>query len=103
MKAADPAVFAKYYIDEYFDRSISAADLSAVSGISASHLRELFKKTYGETPNHYLNRIRVERAKEMIASGMFTISEVACACGFQNVYYFNRVFKSFTGITPGRY
>lgn len=103
IKNADPAASAKYYIDEYFERSITAADLSAVSGISASHLRTLFRRTYGETPNRYLNRVRVEKAKEMLASGMFTISEVAESCGFLNVHYFSRVFREYTSTTPGRY
>lgn len=103
MKNADPAANAKYYMDEYFERNISAEDLAAVSGVCSSHLRMVFKKTYGESPNHYLNRVRIERAKEMIASGMFNLEEIAAACGFRNVYYFSRVFKEYTGTTPGRY
>lgn len=103
MKADDPAASAKYYIDEYFDRSISAEDLAAVSRVCASHLRAVFKQTYGETPNHYLNRVRIEHAKGMIASGMFTLDEVAESCGFRNVYYFSRVFKEYTGTPPGKY
>ena len=103
LTAKNPAAAAKYHIDEYFDRSISANDLEAVSGVCASHLRTVFKKAYGESPNRYLNRVRVERAKEMLASGMFTVSEVAESCGFLNVYYFNRVFKEYTGTTPGKY
>jgi len=103
MKTAESAASAKFYIDEYYDRNISAEDLAAVSGICPSHLRVVFKRTYGETPNHYLNRVRIEHAREMITSGMFDLNEVAAACGFRNVYYFSRVFREYIGITPGRY
>ena len=98
-----PIESAKFYIDEFYDRDISVSDVANVAGFSVSHLRVLFKNTYGQSPVQYLNTVRVERAKEMLESKLFSIEEVACACGFQNVYYFSKVFKSYTGITPGKY
>ncbi|MBE6602167.1 MAG: helix-turn-helix domain-containing protein [Ruminococcaceae bacterium] len=99
----NPVEYAKQYIEEFYSSDLSADHIASVVGISPSYLRALFKKGEGESPIHYLNRIRIERAKEMISSNMFTLEEIARSCGFQNVYYFNRVFKSFTGITPGKY
>ena len=99
----NPVEFAKRYIDEFYANDLSADNIAAVVGLSPSYLRSLFKKSEGESPIHYLNRIRIERAKEMIASNMFRLEEIALACGFQNVYYFSRVFKSFTGVSPGKY
>lgn len=99
----NPAAIARFFIEEYFDQDISSDDIAEAAGCSASHLRVLFRRAYGETPIQFLNRIRVERACEMISSRMFRLDEVAAACGFQNVYYFNRVFKSITGTTPGKY
>ncbi|MBQ9784566.1 MAG: helix-turn-helix transcriptional regulator [Clostridia bacterium] len=99
----NPAACARYYIERHFDREISAEEISRAAGCSPSHLRMLFKKEYGESPTRFLNRVRVERAKEMIVSGIFMLKEIAIACGFQNVYYFSRVFKSFTGVPPGKY
>ena len=78
-------------------------EIAAAVGLSESHLRTLFRRARGEPPVRYLNRVRVERAKEMLASGQFPLEEIAVACGFQNEYYFSRVFKEFTGISPGRY
>lgn len=99
----NPVEFAKRYIDEFYANDLSADNIAAVVGLSPSYLRSLFKKSEGESPIHYLNRTRIERAKEMISSNMFRLEEVALACGFQNVYYFSRVFKEFTGVTPGKY
>lgn len=99
----DPVEYAKRYIEEFYGNDISATDIAAVVGLSPSYLRTMFKKREGESPIHYLNRIRIDRAKEMLSSNMFTQEEIAAACGFQNVYYFSRVFKSFTGVSPGKY
>ena len=94
---------AKFFIDEFYDREISVSDIASVANFSVSHMRVLFKNAYGQSPVQYLNAVRVERAKEMIESNLFSLEEVAYACGFQNVYYFSKVFKSHTGITPGKY
>lgn len=101
--AHNPVEYAKRYIEEFYGSDLSADHIAAVVGVSPSYLRSLFQKSEGESPIHYLNRIRIERAKEMISSNMFTQEEIAAACGFQNVYYFNRVFKSFVGVPPGKY
>ena len=78
-------------------------DISASVGFSPSYLRALFAERVGESPMHYLNRIRIEHAKEMLSSRVFTLGEIASACGFQNEYYFNSVFKKITGVPPGKY
>lgn len=99
----NPVEYAKQYMEQYFNRDLTADHIASVVGVSPSHLRALFQKSEGISPIRYLNRVRVERAKEMLSSGMFALSEVADACGFQNVYYFNRVFKTHVGIPPGKY
>ena len=99
----NPVEYAKQYMEQYFNRDLTSEHIAAVVGISPSYLRSLFQKSEGISPIRYLNRIRVERAKEMLSSGMFALSEVSTACGFQNVYYFNRVFKSHVGTPPGKY
>lgn len=101
--ANNPLMAAKYYIEEFSNHFITADDIASVAGCSQSHLRYLFRQTYGESPMHYLNRVRIERAKEMISANMLSLSEIATACGFRNVYYFSKVFKEFTGISPGQY
>ncbi len=51
----------------------------------------------------YSQRNPIKRAKQMIRFEMFSIDEVSSAYGVQNVYYFNRIFKKHTGITPEKY
>lgn len=98
-----PTENAKFYIEEFYDREIKIAALASVTGFSVSHFRMLFKQDYGQSPLQYLNTVRINHAKEMLESGLFSLQEVADSCGFQNVYYFSKVFKSLTGIPPGKY
>lgn len=99
----NPVAAAYYYMEEFFYRPLTVGDIAEAAGCSASYLRLLFSRTVGEPPMQCLNRIRIERAKQMLSSGMFSMSEVATSCGFQNVYYFSRVFKRMSGTTPGKY
>ena len=91
------------FMENHFSSPLSSEDIAKEVGISVSHLRLLFRKQYGISLMQKLNKIRVRRAKELLSSGMFTLAEVASACGFQNEYYFSRVFKQHTGIPPGKY
>lgn len=94
---------AKQYIEENFDSQITAEDVARASACSVSHLRMLFKKGFGISPMRYLCHVRVEKAKEMLESGLFCLEEVATSCGFQNIYYFSKVFKDHVGVPPGRF
>ena len=91
------------FMENHFAESLSCEHIAQAVGISVSHLRLLFRKRYSTSLVQALNHIRIQRAKEMLSSGIFTLAEVAIACGFQNEYYFSRVFKQLTGISPGKY
>lgn len=90
------------YIKTHYSKKLTLAELARVSGYSVPHFKTLFREEMGCSPIAYLNRIRIGRATDLLRSGMFSVSETADACGFENVYYFSNVFKKLTGITPGR-
>lgn len=98
-----PVAAAKRYINEHAYSPITIEQVANNVGFSVSHLRNLFKKTYGMPPIKYLNSVRIQHAKELLSSDFFTLEEISSACGFSNVYYFSRVFKEYTGISPGQY
>lgn len=70
------------------------------SHVSITTFRACFRKQFGISPVKYRNRLRIERAKELLLNGDFTVAEVAYACGFENIGYFCRYYKQIVGESP---
>ncbi len=70
------------------------------SNVSVSTFRQLFNKQHGMSPLQYRNRLRIERAKQLLENDNCTVAEVAYASGFENIGYFCRYYKKITGETP---
>ncbi len=94
---------ARDYVDNYYDCNIKVETLANISGYSLPHFRKKFSENFGLSPIAYITHVRIEKAKDMLRSQLYTKDNIAGLCGFGNVHYFNRVFKKVTGITPGRY
>jgi len=93
----------KHYITENMLFEFSMADLSAVFNYNEKYLCRLFKEKNGRSIKEYCNTSKVEKAKNLIKSSNLRISEVATQSGFNNVTYFNRIFKKLTGLSPQEY
>lgn len=89
-------------IDHEPETSLSLPTLARCAGLSETHLRRLFVARMGVAPHAFITARRIGRAKALLAEGMRT-SDVAEACGFDDVGYFRRVFRQVTGGTPGRW
>lgn len=63
----------------------------------------MFKQATGKTIFNYLNELRIVKAKKLLENGLHSISDVAEMTGFNDAYYFSKVFKKYAGTTPGRY
>ena len=78
-------------------------DLHAVAdecGIGYSTLRRRFKQMTGQTITDYLLRVRLDRARDLLAHTRISVAEVADAVGFADPYYFSRVFRLKEGVSP---
>jgi AraC-like DNA-binding protein len=93
---------AREFIDANCTEDLSLRQVARVACLSEFHLIRVFQKHMGVPPHKYLTQVRIERAKQMLASGQ-PIAEVALATGFSDQSHFTRRFKSLTGATPGRY
>ncbi|MFD2702046.1 helix-turn-helix domain-containing protein [Paenibacillus shunpengii] len=91
------------YLESNYDQIISLDQLASELHISKYHLLRLFSRTVGMTPNEYLNKIRLERAVELLRRPDLSVAQVAEAAGFSSSSYFIRVFHHKTGHTPGSF
>lgn len=88
------------YIHFNYSRIICLEDLSALAGVNRTALISIFKELYGTTPLQYINRIRLMKAKELLANTDASVSEIAELVGFQSLHYFSRFFKAKEQCTP---
>lgn len=91
------------YLHSHFSAPLRVADLAEQLKVSQQYLTRLFRAETGLSPIKYLNRLRVEKAKEYMRTTQMNISEAASACGFDNIYYFSRLFKQLEGMPPSAY
>lgn len=91
------------YIARNYHNRISLDDVSAYVGYSPKYFSHYFKDQTGITFVNYLNRLRIQAAKELLADPNIVIKDVAARVGFENINTFFRVFKQFEGVTPGQY
>ena len=83
--------------------NISVAAIAKGSGFSESQVRRMFKAKLRVTPIKYINYLRLEKAKKMLTESNFSVFEIAFATGFEDQFYFSRIFKKQYGISPLSY
>ncbi len=93
----------KSYIDHHLDGDTSLYVLSSHVHLCPEHLLRLFKKQEGITILQYINDLKLEKAKQMLARTDMQIKDIATALGFTSAGYFGRFIKSKLGITPNVY
>ena len=77
--------------------------LAKLSGFSQSYFLSLYKSFYKKSPVDDLIDHRIVQAKLMLESNMMNINEIATECGFSTLYYFSRIFRQRTGLSPTEY
>lgn len=92
----------KAYIRDHLSEKLTLADVAAVFSFSPGYLSQLFGK-YGGGFVEYITEARVAAAKEMLEKGDKKIYEIAEELGFESSFYFSKVFKKATGLSPREY
>lgn len=93
---------ALFYIYQHYTDTIAIADLSKAACCTNSHIAHLFKKYLDMTAVEYINKIRIEKAAQLLRAGS-SIKEAAFAVGYKNLNNFYKYFKLYTGKTPALY
>ena len=98
------AIQIKTFIDQHYTEQISLTRLAGKFNFSISHLSSLFKKKYRVSPNEYIIRLRIERAKALLTESRDTsVRRISELIGYTDPYYFSRLFKMSAGCTPSDY
>lgn len=93
---------AKRFIEQHFDADLNLETLARVVCTNKSHLCRVFKMDTSVTVVEYLTRIRVEASRKLLLTSV-PVSAVSKLVGFDDPYYFSRVFRKMTGLSPSDY
>lgn len=94
---------AEAYIAAHLSDALSLDAVAGALHISPSHLSRTFKKATGEALTEYINKARIEKAKELLCCTDRLTYEVAEAVGYHDAAYFSSIFKKYTGTSPSEY
>lgn len=91
------------YIYENYDKNISLNEVATAVNYSKSHFSYLFKVVTGQTFVEYLNKVRIDKAVELLKNTDKNIIEISYEVGYNSVANFNKNFKTITGLTPRKF
>ncbi len=94
---------ARDLIHAHFAEPLSVSKIADTVGVHSVHLTRTFRQHYRASIGEYVRRLRVESAQRDISSTDLSLAEVALRSGFYDQGHLSRVFKRFTGLTPGAY
>ena len=90
------------YMRAHLNEPIRVSTLCALAGLSPSRFFELFKSATGDTPLNWIIRARMQRAGELLETSTLQVKEVDWKVGYEDPFYFSRLFKSVHGVPPSQ-
>src|SRR4051794_12917330 len=90
-------------MDRSYAEPLDVPTLARIACVSQAHFIRTFRATFGETPNRYLQRRRVERAMFLLRSSSRSVTDICMDVGFSSLGTFSRVFRDVVGETPSAY
>jgi AraC-like DNA-binding protein len=88
------------YMHENITKKLTLSQLSDMVSLSPTYLSRAFKERTGYSLIHFFNKLKIDKAKELIIDGDRKIKEVAKELGFGDEFYFSRLFKKIEGVSP---
>lgn len=107
MQHTNPKVLQKIellteYIHSHYKTAITINQLANLAGVSQGYLCVLFKMYTGQTPIEYINAFRIRKSEDFLSIG-YSVTETASLVGFNDPFYFSKVFKKYMGVSPKCY
>lgn len=91
------------YMLEHLNQPLQVSTLAAQASVSTSHFFALFKRQMGAAPIDYFIRLRMDHARKLLDSTRSSVKEIAATMGYDDPFYFSRVFKSVHHMAPAEY
>ncbi len=91
------------YVMEHREDSLTLVEVAKVANMSSYYFCRKFKESTSLTFTEYVNRVRIDGAKERLREPRVQVSEVACESGFSSIAHFNRTFRRIVGCSPKEY
>lgn len=91
------------HFHEHYHQPISIENYAAEHGMSVSWFIRNFKEYTGYTPTQYLLSLRISNAQSLLESTNYTVSEISGIVGYDNPFYFSRIFKKHNGMSPAEF
>lgn len=88
------------YMDAHYSEKITLDNLCNMANLNKTEFCREFKEETGKSPIDYLLWLRIEKAKELLMTTNHKINEISYMCGFYDEFYFSKLFKRFTNISP---
>lgn len=88
------------YIHHNYQNKITGKEIEAIFECNFDYMNRIFNKLAGTSITRYMNKVRIKHAQELLLATHLSISEIAFLVGFQDIYYFSKVFKKVVGLSP---
>ena len=94
---------ARDYAHAYFASPIDTRILASEAALSTWHFHRLFTGMFGTTPHGFLTQLRIDRAKQLLASGNYSVTETCFETGYSSLGSFSTKFRGVVGLSPADY
>lgn len=92
-----------HYLNQNYAQHLSGNDIAQKFGVNFDYINRVFSEMTGSTIFTYLNNLRIYQAKQLIATTDLSFSEIADRVGIEDHYYFSKLFRKITGLSPTQY
>ncbi|WP_420813330.1 helix-turn-helix domain-containing protein [Neptunomonas concharum] len=91
------------YLTKHYAGHFDLDEVANYACMSKYHFCRVFSEVYGESPYHYISKMRIEQAKRLLVTSKLSINDICEAVGYTSVGSFSFLFRKKTGMSPTQY